>query len=132
MNKERFYEVSGELENSLCNNLHEDDYDIVTKGFISKVTNLESLRKIRDKIGMEKYLSLLNAKLINSQIDNQGNEMKLYLCQEIKENSLLLEVKCPSTGRVYHIYPPNQKAKDCNEAKASTFNKKTVNFKFES
>lgn len=118
-----WFEVSMDLENSLCNNIPEHLYNKVDKNFILKVSNLESLRILRDKIGLQKYISLLGAKIINEQTDHQGNQMKLYICEEIKEKSILLEVVCPSTGRVYHLYPPNQKAKTCFEAKASTFKK---------
>jgi hypothetical protein len=42
------------------------------------------------------------------------------------EKVILLEVICPSTNRVYHLYPPNQNAKTCFEAKASTFGNKAI------
>ena len=124
-----WFEISGEIENSICNNIPEHLYAKIDKDFITKVSNLESLRIIRDKIGMKKYISLLGAKIINEQTDHQGNQMKLYICSEIGEKAILLEVICPSTGRVYHLYPPNQKAKTCFEAKASTFRNKPIAFR---
>ena len=48
--------------------------------------------------------------------------MKLYKYDEKGTAVILLEVICPSTNRIYHLYPPNQKAKTCSQAKASTFN----------
>ena len=116
-----WFEVSGEIENSLCKNLPEKHYDKIDKTFISKVTNLESLRSLREKIGIERYIELLGAKEINAETDLQGNEMKLYKCNEAGESSILLQVLCPSTKRMYHLYPPNQSAKTCMEAKRSTF-----------
>lgn len=99
----------------------------MTKDFISKVDNLESLRIIRDKIGLQHYLNLFDAKEIDQDIDAQGRTMKLYKYEEKGEDVILLEVICPSTERIYHLYPPNQKAKNVWEAKASTFNEN--NFK---
>jgi hypothetical protein len=100
----------------------------VDKLFLQSVDNLESLRELREKIGLEKYISLFDAKIINEEKDNQGFPMKLYKYDEQGENVLLLEVVCPSTGRLYHLYPPNQKAKTCFEAKASTFGKTKEEF----
>lgn len=125
-----WFEVSGEgIENSLCINIPPKHYDKVDKDFILNVNNLESLRLIRDKIGMERYISLLGAKVFNEQTDHQGNQMKLYSYQEVKEKVILLEVVCPSTKRMYHLYPPNQDAKTCFEAKASTFSDKPISYR---
>ena len=118
-----WFECSGQIENSLCRNIPERHYDKIDKAFLSKVDNLESLRALREKIGLDKYIQLLNAKVICEQTDNQGHNMKLYKYDEQGEKVILLEVVCPSTNRIYHLYPPNQKAKDCFEAKASTFKK---------
>ncbi len=123
-----WFEVAGELENSLCNNIPEHHYDKIDKVFILKVTNLESLRILRDKIGLEKYISLFDAELVHSEADNKGNIMKLYRYDEKGTKVLILEVVCPSTDRMYHLFPPNQHAKTCIEAKASTFGKTTNNF----
>lgn len=121
-----WFEVSGKIENSLCYNIPKHLYHVIDKEFISKVDNLESLRILREKIGIDKYIELLDAIVINREIDNQGNEMKLYKYNEKGLEVLLLEVICPSTGRMYHIYPPTQKAKNCFEAKASTFDNKPI------
>ena len=55
--------------------------------------------------------------------------MKLYVCKEVGEDAVLLEVVCPSTMRTFHLYPPNQKAKTCFEAKASTFKNKPIAYR---
>jgi hypothetical protein len=104
-------------------------YGKIDKAFLQQVDNLECLRSLREKIGLEKYISLFDAKVINEEVDNQGNQMKLYKYDEKGTNVVMLEVICPSTGRMYHLYPPNQKAKTCFEAKASTFGKSTDLFK---
>jgi hypothetical protein len=101
--------------------LPEHLYDKITKEFVQSVDNLECLRELREKIGLEKYLSLFDAKVIHEEIDNQKNKMRLFKYDEKGTNVILLEVVCPSTERVYHLYPPNQKAKTCTEAKRSTF-----------
>lgn len=121
-----WYEVGGELENSLCNNIHPGHYQYIDSSFIKKITNVECLRILRDKIGLGKYLELLQAKVINEEVDHQGNNMRLFKCDENGETSLLLEVVCPSTMRVFHLYPPNQKSKTCFEAKTSSFEDKPV------
>jgi hypothetical protein len=124
-----WFECSGKIENSLCFNIPEYHLIKVDRTFITKVDNLESLRAIRDRIGLSKYIELLQAKIINEQVDNQGFPMKLYRYEEQGEKVLLLEVTCPSTGRMYHLYPPNQKVKDCFEAKASTFGNKKIAYR---
>jgi len=87
--------------------------------------NLEIQRKVREIIGLERYLKILNAKVIHEELDAVGNPMKLYEINDTQNvKTILLEVVCPSTGRIYHMYPPNQEAKTCSEAKESTFSKK--------
>jgi len=124
-----WFEVSGELENSLCINIPEHHYDKITREFIGKVTNLENLRILREKIGLQKYLSLFDAKVIHNEMDNQGNQMNLYKYDEKGESVILLEVICPSTDRMYHLYPPDQKAKTCSQAKKSTFGNKSLAYR---
>ena len=113
----------------MCYNIPPSHYDKIDKQFIQNVDNLESLRALRDKIGLNKYISLLDAKVIDEQIDNQGNKMKLYQYKEQGDIVLLLEVICPSTNRMYHLYPPNQKSKNCYEAKSSTFRDKPIAYR---
>ena len=117
------------MYNSLCYLLPESLLFNVNKEFIQRVSNLEALRVIRDKIGLKKYLSLFDAIPINKETDNQGNQMILYKYDEKGTDVILLEVICPSTGRIYHLYPPNQKAKTCFEAKASTFDNKLLSYR---
>ena len=124
-----WFEVSGSIENSLCINIPEHRYDKITKEFVQKVDNLENLRILREKIGLEKYISLFDAKIIHEETDNQGNKMKLYKYDEKGEKVIMLEVICPSTDRIYHLYPPNQKAKTCLEAKISTFDNKPLAYR---
>ena len=119
---EEWFEISGTIENSLCLNIPEHHYDKIDKLFAQKVDNLENLRILREKIGLERYISLFDAKIIHEEVDNQGNKMKLYKYDEKGQEVVMLEVICPSTNRMYHLYPPKQKSKTCIEAKESTFN----------
>ena len=122
-----WFEVSGKIENSICRNLPKHLYQKIDAEFVTKIDNLEALRLLREKIGIEKYLSLFDVKLIDEDIDAQGNLMKLYKYNEKGREVLILECACPSTNRVYHLYPPNQLASNVFSAKASTFEKE--NFK---
>ena len=115
------FEISGKIENSLCKNLPEHLFDKIDKAFLQEVDNLEALRELREKIGLEKYLSLFDAKIVDEDNDAQGNLMRLFKYDEKGNKVILLECICPSTNRMYHLYPPNQKAKNVFEAKASTF-----------
>jgi len=124
-----WFEVKGKIEDSIPNNIPNFLLKNINREFVSNISNLESLRGLREKIGVEKYLSLFDAKEINAQIDNQGNKMRLLSYNEQGEIVLLLEVVCPSTNRIYHIYPPNQSSKTCFEAKASTFGMTEKEFK---
>ena len=124
-----WFEISGEIENSLCHNIPEHHYNKIDREFLSKVNNLEALRILREKIGLERYIALFDAKIIHEEVDNQGNQMKLYKYDEKGEKVILLEVICPSTSRMYHLYPPNQKAKTCAEAKISTFANKPLSYR---
>lgn len=94
------------------------------KLILTSISNLEILRKFRDRLGLEKYIKLMSLEKIHSEIDSCGNPMNLYKVDETNNYTILLEVVCPSTKRVYYIYPPNQSAKTCSEAKESTFTKK--------
>ena len=67
-----------------------------------------------------------SSKIINEEIDQQGNKMRLFEYDEKGMKVILLEVVCPSTGRIYHLYPPNQNSKTCSEAKVSTFADKPI------
>ena len=124
-----YYEIIGQLNDSICRNLHPSHYKFIDKEFVKEVTNLESLRILRDKIGLQKYLSLFDAKLIAEEKDLQGNLMKLYRYNEKEIQVIILEVICPSTGRMYHLYPPNQNAITCIEAKKSTFENKNLTYR---
>ncbi|MBU6392499.1 MAG: hypothetical protein KGQ83_09705 [Planctomycetes bacterium] len=71
----------------------------------------------------------MGAEEIHSSVDHQGNRMRLFHCYEAGEASTLLEVVCPSTKRMYHLYPPDQSAVTCEKAKASTFGDKTLSLR---
>jgi hypothetical protein len=49
-----WFEISGQIENSLCNNLPEHLFHFIDREFVKKVDNLESFRTLREKIGVDK------------------------------------------------------------------------------
>ena len=107
----------------------------ITKQTILKETNAELRRCLREILGANKYYDIISdgkgISIIDSDMDNQGNEMRLLSVHDelLNKNVQWLECICPSTGRMYNIYPPNQSAKNVWDAKADTFNKKQNNFK---
>ena len=101
---------------------------------ITGETNAEKRRVLREILGAEKYYAVLGGvKVIHESIDHQGNNMRLLETikpdEIIKKKVVVLECICPSTGRMYNIYPPDQKSKTVWEAKSSTFGKKANEFK---
>ena len=109
----------------------------ITKKDILAIENAEIRRCYMEKLGAMKYYNLLSdnqgCKLIDSTIDNQGNIMKLWETiindDIINKKVQFLECECPSTGRIYNIYPPNQKSKTCWEAKMSTFSNEKLSYR---
>ena len=103
--------------------------ETITKKDILSIDNAEIRRCYMEKLGAKKYYDILSdgkgLKLIDSCIDNQNNVMKLWetvINDDITNKKVqFLECQCPSTHRIYNIYPPNQKSKTCQEAKYSTF-----------
>ena len=103
--------------------------ETITKNDILSISNAEVRRCYMEKLGAKKYYDILSdgkgLKLIDSCIDNQGNIMKLWETtindDIINKKVQFLECECPSTHRIYNIYPPNQQSKTCKEAKYSTF-----------
>jgi len=112
------------------------DKDSITKDTIVSESNAEKRRCLREIIGAKKYYDLITdghgLDLLDEDTDKQGNLMRLY--QTKKPDSLLnkkvqfIECVCPSTMRVYNIYPPRQKSKNVWEAKADTFGKTQKEF----
>jgi hypothetical protein len=107
------------------------DTDNFDKKDIQKYeSNAEIRRAIREVLGGKRYYDLLSdgdgVTLIDEDIDAQGYPMKLYetkMADSIIDRKVqFIEVTCPSTERVYNIYPPNQNSTNVWDAKASTFN----------
>ena len=110
--------------------------DLITKEDILGESNAEIRRCYREKLGAKKYYDLLSngkgLELIDEDKDEQGFPMKLY-STFVKDKLLnskvqFIEVICPSTERVYNIYPVKQDCSNVWEAKASTFNLKQKDF----
>jgi hypothetical protein len=106
----------------------------INKEDIKKHTeNAEQRRAFIEVLGVKRYFDILSngngIRNIDNDIDNQGNKMSLIEFNFEGENIQCLEVRCPSTTRIYNLYPPNQRSKNVWEAKASTFNKSITEFK---
>jgi len=109
----------------------------ITRDEILKEDNAEKRRCLRKIIGAKEYYDIITdgegMNLIDEDIDNQGFPMKLYQTKSndsiIGKKVMVLEVTCPSTNRVYNLYPPNQSSKNVWEAKASTFNNESLQFR---
>jgi hypothetical protein len=101
----------------------------ITKEDILAQDNAEVRRAFMEKLGGKKYYDVLTdgkgLRKVHTDTDKQGNIMVLWETKEedkiARKKVQFLECQCPSTGRVYNIYPPNQQSKDVWEAKRSTF-----------
>ena len=104
--------------------------DKITKEDILKESNAEVRRCYMESLGAKIYYDILSdgkgLELIDEDLDNQGNSMKLFsttINDDIIEKKVqFIEVIDPSTGRMYNLFPPSQKCKNVWEAKANTFN----------
>ena len=110
---------------------------MITKKDILENSNAEIRRCFMEKLGAFIYYNILSdgkgCTLLDSCIDLQGNIMKLWetnINDDIIDKKVrFLECECPSTGRIYNIYPPNQKSKTCYEAKENTFDNKKLTYR---
>ena len=98
---------------------------------IHREVNTERRRCLLEILGTEKYLKLTGGvALVDADFDAQGNEMRLFVSRKrdpfFGEKIQYLEVICPSTGRAYILYPPNQKSRNVWQAKASTFKNQPI------
>ena len=106
--------------------------DKITKKDILSIENAEIRRCFMEKLGARKYYDIAFNGIIeiDSDIDDCGNKMYLYETKQeddiTNKKVQFLEVTCPSTKRVYNIFPPNQTSKNVWEAKASTFNNEKI------
>lgn len=106
----------------------------ITKQEILSETNAEKRRCLREILGAKKYYDIISEGkgliLIDEDTDHQGFPMRLYETSIkdalINKKVQFIEVVCPSTERVYNIYPPSQNCKNVWEAKADTFNKEKL------
>lgn len=106
----------------------------ISKKDIQNESNAEKRRCIREIIGAQRYYELLGGVVvIDSDTDDQGNPMTLYQTKQeddvIKIKPQFLEVMCPSTKRVYNLYPLRHDCKNVWEAKASTFSNQKIQYR---
>jgi hypothetical protein len=111
--------------------------DSITKQDLFANSNAEVRRAFREKLGGKKYYDLLTdgqgLRKVDSVLDKQGNVMTLWETKKpdevIRKKVQFLECECPSTGRIYNIYPPNQNCTTAWEAKESTFSGKKLAYR---
>lgn len=109
----------------------------ISKEDIVKESNAEKRRCLREILGAKRYYDLISdgngLSLLDEDIDEQGFPMKLYETNMkddlINKKVQFIEVVCPSTKRVYNIYPPSQNSKNVWEAKADTFRKEKIQYR---
>ena len=113
--------------------------ETITKQDIISINNAEIRRCYMEKLGAKKYYEIAfgGITLIDEQIDEYDNPLKLYRSKEkddiINDYVYFIEVVCPSTKRIYNLFPLVEKypkSKECVlHAVASTFNKNKDNYK---
>lgn len=108
--------------------------DEITREDLRLIDNVELRRAYIEKLGVAQYFEKMAdeksvLKVVDEDIDEQGNPMKLVSFDFEGETIQALEVICPSTHRVYNIYPPSQKCKNVWEAKADTFSGKKLSYR---
>lgn len=102
--------------------------ELVTKSDILSQDNAELRRCYMEVLGAKRYYDIVTdgqgLRKVDSGLDNQGNMMVLWETNKVDSISgthiQFLEVVCPSTGRIYNLYPP-RKCSTAKEAKGSTF-----------
>lgn len=113
------------------------DRENITKEDIFKEDNAEIRRCFMEALGGQVYYNTLSdgdgIELIDEVIDNQGYPMKLYRTKApdsiVNTHVVFLECMCPSTERVYNIYPPDQNVTTAKAAKQSTFNYENLQYR---
>lgn len=82
----------------------------VNKADIEKHRNAEVRRCFQEKLGTERFASLFDLQIIDSDRDGQGNEQFLYRSHEIDpvagEYIQFAKVTCPTTQRDYFLCVP--------------------------
>lgn len=111
--------------------------DEITQKDILEEDNAEVRRAMRERLGGVRYYELIGGgealTVIDEDTDDQGYPMTLFetrIKDEVIDKKVqFIQVTCPSTERVYDIYPPNQESKNVWEAKASTFNAEKLKYR---
>jgi len=121
-NKEKYYYWKGvKVSKKLI-----ETPEKITKKDLEKNTNAEERRAYIEKLGASKYFGILSSgkglETIDEDTDEQGFPMKLLSFDFEGTKIQVLECTCPSTRRVYNIYPPSQNCSNVWAAKADTFN----------
>lgn len=82
----------------------------IRKEDIEHIRNAEVRRSFLEKLGAERFASLFDLQLVDSDIDLRGNRQSLYRSREIdpvaKEHLQFAQVICPTTQRVYFLTVP--------------------------
>jgi len=110
---------------------YENPEQVTSKEIIK--LDMEKRRLVLAIMGADHYFNALGSdkKLIDMQLDNQGNMMELYEIFDrfLKKDIKVLKVICPSTSRVYYLYPPDQDVTNVFDAKKSTFSNQNIYFR---
>jgi len=106
----------------------------ITKKVVTSEKNAEKRRVLREILGATAYFEVLGGVVVlDEDTDNQGYPMRLLETKqpdEVTGNKVqFLECICPSTQRMYNIYPPSQRCTNVWAAKADTFGKEEKDFK---
>jgi hypothetical protein len=108
--------------------------ELINKETIISESNAEKRRCLREMLGAREYYERAFGKdglvLLDQDTDDRGHIMKLYQTKNeddvINKRVQFLEVICPSTLRVYNIYPPSQNATNVWAAKSDTFSNEKI------
>jgi hypothetical protein len=91
------------------------------------IDNIEHRRVAYECMDKSKMTSLKDFKVLDEQVDEKGNKMKVvsFNVQNMKEDLIFLNVICPSTKREYYL---GTDQKTCKEAKAKSFGLDEIEF----
>lgn len=106
--------------------------DKISRADIDRYQNAEVRRCFQEALGGERFASLFDLEMIDSDFDLQGNKQFLYRSRAIdpvaKEYLQFAKVTCPTTQRNYFLCVPPD-IKDVWQAVAWTFSKKKEDYR---
>jgi hypothetical protein len=97
--------------------------DLLTDNRILNEANAEVRRAMIERVGHERFFAMANSKILHEDTDGRGNRRRLLsidLPTDPEGRIVVVQVQCPSTGRVYLLRVPPAMA-SCAQAVAWTF-----------